>query len=80
MWVEADCVLSSGESIVRQFLHGKNFFRDEFGVDVGNLWLPDAFGYSASLPQILRKAGCDCFLSTKIAWNQFNRFPYQSFL
>ena len=80
MWVEADCVLSSGESIVRQFLHGKNFFRDEFGVDVGNLWLPDAFGYSASLPQIIRKAGCGCFLSTKIAWSQFNRFPYQSFL
>ena len=54
MWVEADCNLISGESMVRQLLHGKNFFKDEFGVDVDNLWLPDVFGYSAALPQILK--------------------------
>ena len=55
MWVEADCNLSSGESLVRQVLYGKNYFRDEFGVENRVLWLPDVFGYSAALPQILRK-------------------------
>lgn len=79
MWVEADCNLISGESMVRQFLHGKNFFMDEFGFDVKNLWIPDVFGYSAALPQILRKSACDFFLTQKLSWNQFNRFPYQSF-
>ena len=54
MWVEADCNLISGESMVRQFLHGKNFFKDEFDVEVDNLWLPDVFGYSAAMPQILK--------------------------
>ena len=79
MWVEADCNLISGESMVRQFLHGKNFFMDEFGFDVKNLWIPDVFGYSAALPQIIRKAGCDYFLTQKMSWNQFNHFPYQTF-
>lgn len=79
MWVEADCNLSSGESLIRQFLHGKNFFKDEFGVDVKNMWLPDVFGYSAALPQIIRKSGCDSFLTQKISWNQINTFPYHSF-
>ena len=51
MWVEADCNLISGESMVRQLIHGKNFFMDEFGVEVDNLWLPDVFGYSAALPK-----------------------------
>lgn len=79
MWVEADCNLISGESMVRQFLHGKNFFMDEFGFDVKNLWIPDVFGYSAALPQIIRKSGCEFFLTQKLSWSQFNRFPYQSF-
>ncbi len=79
MWVEADCNLISGESMVRQFLHGKNFFMDEFGFDVKNLWIPDVFGYSAALPQIIRKSACDFFLTQKLSWSQFNRFPYQSF-
>ncbi len=79
MWVEADCNIISGESMVRQFLTGKNFFRDEFGVDVKNLWIPDVFGYSAAMPQIIRKAGCDYFLTQKLSWSQFNTFPYQSF-
>ena len=76
MWVEADCNLISGESMIRQFLHGKNFFKDEFGVDVRNLWIPDVFGYSAALPQIIRKVGCEYFLTQKLSWCQFNRFPY----
>ncbi len=79
MWVEADCNLISGESLIRQILHGKNFFREEFGVEVRHLWLPDVFGYSAALPQILRKSGIDYFLTQKISWNQFNRFPYHTF-
>lgn len=79
MYVEADCNVISGESMVRQFLHGKNFFRDEFGVDVKNLWLPDVFGYSAAMPQIIKKAGCDYFLTQKISWNQINQFPYHTF-
>ncbi|MBQ6470862.1 MAG: alpha-mannosidase, partial [Victivallales bacterium] len=79
MWVEADCNLISGESMVRQFLFGKNFFRDEFGVDVKSLWLPDTFGYPASLPQFIHKSGCDYFLSQKISWSQFNQFPHHSF-
>jgi alpha-mannosidase len=79
MWVEADCNIISGESMVRQFVHGKNFFRDEFGVDVRNLWIPDVFGYSASMPQIMKKAGCDFFVTQKISWSQFNRFPHNTF-
>ena len=79
MWVEADCNLISGESMVRQLLLGKNFFLKEFGVEVDNLWLPDVFGYSAALPQILKKADVNYFLTQKISWNQFNQFPYQTF-
>ncbi len=80
MWVEADCNITGGESLVRQFVHGKNFFMDEFGVDVRNLWLPDVFGYSAALPQIIRKSGCDYFLTQKISWSQFNLFPHHTFI
>lgn len=80
MWVECDCNLTSGESMVRQFLHGKNFFRDEFGIEVKNVWLPDVFGYSAAMPQICRQAGCDFFLTQKISWNQINRFPNNTFI
>ena len=79
MWVEADCNLISGESMVRQLIHGKNFFKDEFGVDVDNLWLPDVFGYSAALPQILKKSGVNYFLTQKLSWSQFNEFPHQTF-
>ena len=79
MWVEADCNLISGESMVRQLLYGKIFFKREFEVDVDNLWLPDVFGYSAALPQILKLAEIDYFLTQKISWNQFNEFPFQTF-
>ncbi len=79
MWVEADCNLISGESMVRQFLHGKNFFMEEFGVDVRNLWLPDVFGYSAAMPQIIKRAGCDSFLTQKLSWSQINTFPHNTF-
>lgn len=79
MWVEADCNVTSGESLVRQFLHGKKFFHDEFGKESVILWLPDVFGYSAALPQIMRKSGIKYFMTTKIAWNQFNKLPVDTF-
>lgn len=78
-WVEADCNISSGESLVRQILLGKTFFMDEFGIETEVFWLPDVFGYSAALPQILKKAGVHYFSTIKISWSQFNRFPYSSF-
>ena len=80
MWVEADCNLSSGESLVRQIIHGKRFFKEEFGVDNHILWLPDVFGYSAALPQICVKSGIDTFLTSKISWNDTNRMPYDTFI
>ncbi|WP_413371885.1 alpha-mannosidase [Paenibacillus taichungensis] len=79
MWLESDCNIPSGESLVRQLLIGKRFFRDEFGVDNRVLWLPDVFGYSWALPQILKKSGVDYFMTTKISWSQYNRFPYDTF-
>jgi len=79
MWVEADCNLIGGESMVRQILHGKGFFRDEFGIDVRHLWLPDVFGYSANLPQILKKSGITTMVTQKLCWNRFNRFPHHAF-
>ena len=80
MWVEADCNLTSGESLVRQIIHGKRFFKEEFGVDNHILWLPDVFGYSAALPQICVKSGIDTFLTSKISWNDTNRMPYDTFI
>lgn len=80
MWLEADCNLTSGESLIRQILFGKRFFRNEFGVDSKILWLPDVFGYSAALPQILKKSGVDYFMTTKISWNETNKLPYDTFL
>jgi alpha-mannosidase len=80
MWTEVDCNIPSGESIVRQLVHGKNFFLDEFGVETTDCWLPDVFGYSASMPQVLLKAGIDTFITQKISWNQFNQFPHHTFL
>lgn len=79
MWLEADCNLPSGESLVRQLLHGTRFFRDEFGLRCSYLWLPDVFGYSWALPQILKKADINSFITTKISWNQYNRLPHDTF-
>lgn len=80
MWLEADCNLTSGESLVRQFMHGKRFFREEFGQDNRILWLPDVFGYSGALPQIMKKSGVDYFMTTKLAWNQLNKIPNDTFI
>ena len=80
MWVEADCNLSSGESLVRQILHGSKFIKEEFNQEVSYLWLPDVFGYSWALPQILKKSGLETFMTTKISWNQYNRLPHDTFI
>lgn len=80
MWLEADCNVTSGESLVRQIIHGKRFFKDEFGIDSKILWLPDVFGYSAAIPQMLKKSGIKYFMTTKIAWNQFNKIPNDTFM
>ncbi len=80
MWLEADCNIPSGESLVRQFLYGISFFQKEFGVRCQYLWLPDVFGYSWALPQIMKLCGISTFMTTKISWNQFNSIPNDLFL
>ncbi|HWD40517.1 MAG TPA: alpha-mannosidase [Fimbriimonas sp.] len=79
MWVEADCNLTGAESLVRQFLYGRRYFREKLGYETKDMWLPDVFGYSAALPQILSKFRIDYFLTQKISWNQFNKFPHHTF-
>ena len=80
MWLEADCNLISGESMVRQIQHGKRFFKEEFDIDSRVLWLPDVFGYSAAMPQILKKSGIEHFVTSKISWNDTNTMPYDTFM
>ena len=79
MWVESDTNMPGGEAMARQFLEGKSFFLDEFGVECREAWLPDSFGYSAAMPQIVRAAGSDWFLTQKISWNQINKMPHHTF-
>lgn len=79
MWVEADTNVISGESLVRQILVGKRFFRREFGKDNRILWLPDVFGYSGALPQIMKLSGIEYFMTTKISWCEYNKFPFDTF-
>ncbi len=81
MWVEADCNLSGPESLARQFLLGRTFFREHFGeaADTRVLWLPDVFGYAWNLPQLIKEAGLEYFFTIKIGWSQYNRLPYDSF-
>jgi alpha-mannosidase len=79
MWLEADTNITSGESLVRQIVYGQRFFEQEFGKRSDLLWLPDVFGYSWALPQILRSAGISRFMTSKISWSQFNRFPHDTF-
>ena len=80
MWVEADTNISGGEALVRQLLYGKRYFRKEFNQDIRVLWLPDVFGYSGALPQILKKSGVDYFMTIKLSWNIYNKFPHHTFL
>lgn len=79
MWVESDTVMPTGESLVRQFSQGQRFFEQEFGIRSRGVWLPDSFGYSPALPQLMRRAGFAWFFTQKISWNQVNTFPHHTF-
>lgn len=79
VWVECDCNITSGESMIRQFLWGQRFTRKHFGFTSNCFWLPDTFGYSAAIPQIMKGCSVDYFLTTKISWNDTNEFPYDTF-
>lgn len=80
MWLEADCNLASGESLIRHILYGRRFFKEEFGVEEQKvLWLPDVFGYCIALPQIMQKSGMDYFMTTKLGWNEYNKMPHDLF-
>ena len=78
-WAEMDTNLPDGESLARQMIYGQRFWQEEFGMRPEMLWLPDTFGYSAQLPQLMKQAGMPHFLTTKLSWNSVNKFPYASF-
>jgi len=81
MYVEPDCNIPSCESLIRQCLYAQHYFREKFGLTVNNCWLPDVFGNSWILPQILKKSGMDFFVSNKMStWNDTNRFPHNNFI
>lgn len=78
-WVECDCNLTGSEALIRQFTRGQKFLKEHFDYTADTFWLPDTFGYSGALPQIMRGCGVKYFLTTKLSWNDTNRFPYDSF-
>ncbi|MCW7944788.1 alpha-mannosidase [Streptomyces hygroscopicus] len=80
MWVESDTNMPGSEAMARQFVHGKRFFLDEFGIENEEAWLPDTFGFAAGLPQIIKAAGSKWLLTQKISWSQTNKFPHHTFL
>ncbi len=80
MWVESDTNMVGSEALARQFVEGKGFFLREFGIDTPEVWLPDSFGYSGALPQIIKASGSKWFLTQKISWNETNRMPHHTFL
>ena len=79
MWVEPDMNLPSGESIVRQIVHGQRFFEQHFGRRCSEVWIPDVFGYPAGLPQVFAAGGMRRFVTQKLSWNRTNRFPHSTF-
>lgn len=79
MWVESDTNMPGSEAMARQFVHGKRFFLDEFGIENDEVWLPDTFGFAAGLPQIIKAAGSKWLLTQKISWSQTNKFPHHTF-
>ena len=80
MWAESDCNMSSGESLIRQFLYGDRYFLSRFGKTSNVVWLPDAFGFPHTLPQIIAGVGKKYFATIKLSWNTVNEFPLQSFV
>jgi alpha-mannosidase len=79
MWVESDTNMPGSEAMARQFVHGKRFFLDEFGIENDEVWLPDTFGFAAGLPQIIKAAGSKWLLTQKISWSRINTFPHHTF-
>ncbi|MEV6423645.1 glycoside hydrolase family 38 C-terminal domain-containing protein [Streptomyces sp. NPDC051662] len=79
MWVESDTNMPGSEAMARQFVHGKRFFLEEFGIESDEAWLPDTFGFAAGLPQIIRAAGATRLLTQKISWSRTNSFPHHTF-
>ncbi|MEO3974750.1 glycoside hydrolase family 38 C-terminal domain-containing protein [Streptomyces sp. CAU 1734] len=79
MWVEADGNLPGGEALARQFVHGKRFFLDHFGIETKGVWLPDSFGYTAAFPQLAKLSGHEWFLTQKMSWNRTNQLPHHTF-
>ena len=79
MWVEPDMNLPSGESIVRQIVHGQRWFESHFGRRCTEVWIPDVFGYPAGLPQVFAAGGLRRFVTQKLSWNRTNRFPHSTF-
>ncbi|MER5296669.1 glycoside hydrolase family 38 C-terminal domain-containing protein [Streptomyces pharetrae] len=79
MWVESDTNMPGSEAMARQFVHGKRFFLDEFGIENDEVWLPDTFGFAAGLPQIIGAAGAKYLLTQKISWSRTNTFPHHTF-
>ena len=79
MWVEPDANIVSGESLVRQIMRGRRFHIEEFGVTPKTVWLPDTFGYSANLPQVMARSGLEYFVTSKLSWNDTDRHPYDTF-
>ncbi|MFI5755042.1 alpha-mannosidase [Streptomyces sp. NPDC051569] len=79
MWVESDTNMPGSEAMARQFVHGKRFFLDEFGIENDEAWLPDTFGFAAGLPQIIKAAGSKWLLTQKISWSKINKFPHHTF-
>ena len=78
-WLEHDCMMPSGESLVMQYFYGQRYFKSRFGRYCSEAWLPDTFGYASNLPQILRQAGLKYFFTQKISWNNINVFPLTTF-
>lgn len=79
-WVEPDCNLPSGESLLRQFVHGQRYFEQRFGFRCREFWSPDAFGYCNQLPQLMRLAGMTRFLTQKLSWNRFAKPDHHTFV
>jgi alpha-mannosidase len=79
MWVESDTNMPGSEALARQLVHGKRYFLETFGIETREVWLPDSFGYSPALPQLIHLSGSRWFLTQKISWNQVNPFPHHTF-
>ena len=78
-WVECDCNITGGEYMIRQFVKGQNYLKEKLNYKADSFWLPDTFGYSAAIPQIMQGCGIKYFYTTKLDWNEHNRFPFESF-